>query len=84
MSDLSHYLKIRYGLPPGEPTDVQLGRIVGDITDFVAKSGREPSDNETAEIVRRHCPHAGTYKYASDVNAELRRQIAQLAAQARK
>lgn len=79
MDDFGHFLKIRYGLPPSEPTPEQLKRITDDISRFVAQYGREPSDQETATIVRTHCPQAGTYKYGADVNAELRRQIALLA-----
>ena len=86
MDDFGHFLKIRYGLPPNEPTAEQLKRITDEISRFATQHGREPNDQETAAIVRAHCPLAGTYKYGADVNAELRRQIALLASasQARK
>lgn len=77
--DFGHFLKIRYGLPPNEPTTDQLRAIKADIAAFSQTKGREPTDTEVRDIVSRHCPEAGTYKYGADVHAELRRQIAMLA-----
>jgi len=84
MSDFGQFLKIRFGLAPSEPTTEQVNKVVRDVQQFAAANKREPSVDELGEIVRRHCPSFGKWKYAADVNLELRRQIAQLAAQAKK
>jgi hypothetical protein len=84
MSDFGHFLKVRFGLAPGDPTDEQLQNIIHSVKQFAATNKRDPTIDELGEIVRRHCPSFGRWKYAADVNLELRRQIAQLAAQAKK
>ncbi len=81
MNELGHYLKIRYGLAPHEPTDAQLAKIVADLQAITKRTGEEPTLEQTEAIVRKYCPTFRTYKYAADVNLELRRQIAMLAAQ---
>lgn len=83
-NDFGHFLKIRFGLAPGDPTAEQLNKIVQDVQRFSAANQRDPSIDELGEIVKKHCPSFGKWKYAADVNLELRRQIAQLAAQAKK
>lgn len=84
MNDLGYYLKVKFGLAPGDPTDAQLAAITKDLKAFAAANKREPTVDEVGTIAKKHCPSYGTYKYAADVNLELRRQIAQLAAQAKK
>ncbi len=84
MDDLGHYLRIRFGLAPGEPTAQQLQLITQEITQFILRESREPSDGELGAIVASFCPTTGRWKYGADVNLELRRQLALLRAQAKK
>jgi len=84
MNDLAYYLRLSYGLAPQEPTEAEVRAISDDVRNFVRINNREPSREEMGAIVQRYCRTFQTYKYAADVNLELRRQIAQLAAQAKK
>ena len=45
---------------------------------------REPTVDELRELVASVCPSTGRWKYGADVNAELRRQLAALRAQAKR
>jgi len=84
MSDLGHYIRVRYGLAPEEPTTTQLAQIEAEIRQFGTVQNRDPSEAELRDIVARICPTTGKWKYGSDVNLELRRQLALLRAQAKK
>ncbi len=81
MDELAHLLKIQYGLAPGEPTEEQTKKVLAQIAQFTRQNGREPKSTELGEIVRSICPSYKTWKYAADVQLELRRQLAMLATQ---
>ncbi|MGK0270649.1 MAG: hypothetical protein ACI88H_001296 [Cocleimonas sp.] len=67
---LAHTLKIKYGTAPSEPNEQQLAAIKMDIQTLV-NQGRSPTENDWQEIVTRHCPDAGRYKYAGADNSDL-------------
>lgn len=67
---LAHSLKIRFGLPPDQPTSEQLERIKSDVLAFYA-TGRLPSDSDWRLVVYKNCPGAGTWKYAGLDNSDL-------------
>lgn len=84
MDDLEHYIRIRFGLAPNEPTPDQFSTILNSITAFMQSNHREPTVDELRELVASVCPSTGRWKYGADVNAELRRQLAALRAQAKR
>lgn len=67
---LSHALKIKYGTAPSDPNELQLAAIKKDIQ-FLIDQGKTPTEYDWQEIVKRHCPGAGQYKYAGADNSDL-------------
>lgn len=67
---LSHALKIKYGTAPAEPNELQLAAIKRDIQSLITQ-GKTPTEHDWQEIVHRHCPGAGKYKYAGADNSDL-------------
>lgn len=68
--ELAHKIKIKFGTPPNEPNWQQLENIKSDIQAQVAK-GITPTEKDWAEIVKRHCPDAGSYIYKGADTADL-------------
>ncbi len=69
---LAHALRLRFGISPQEPTEQQLDRITIDISRIA-----HPTHRDWHDAVYRHCPTAGTYKYASVDNSDLNELLAQ-------
>lgn len=67
---LAHYIKIKFGTAPSEPTSYQLGKIKQDIQALVAK-GITPSAKDWADIVKKYCPDAGSYIYKGADTSDL-------------
>lgn len=63
-------LKIKFGTAPSEPNEQQLEGIKRDIQSLAAH-GRPPADRDWQEVVSRHCPGTGKYKYAGADNSDL-------------
>lgn len=84
MSDFSHFIRIRFGLAPEEPTESQEQQIVASIRKHVDQYGVEPDIDALRTIVAQYCPSTGTWKYGAEVSVELRRQLAILAAKLKK
>lgn len=68
--ELAHKLKIKFGTAPNEPTSFQLEKIILDIQALVSR-GITPSEADWSKIVSKHCPGAGTYKYAGVDTSDL-------------
>ena len=68
--ELAHKIKIKFGTSPNEPNWQQLENIKRDIHALVAK-GITPTEKDWAEIVKRHCPDAGSYIYRGADTADL-------------
>lgn len=68
--ELGHKLKLKYGTAPNDPSASQLELIKRDIKALVAK-GITPTENDWAEIVKRHCPSAGSYGYKGADTSDL-------------
>ena len=60
--ELAHKLKIKFGTAPNEPTASQLEKIKQDIRILVQK-GITPTEKNWSEILKKHCPSAGSYGY---------------------
>lgn len=78
-AQLAHAIKMKYGTAPNEPNDGQLAAIKSDVRAFLADGG-ELTDEVIMQVVRSHCPRAGSFGYhgadMSDVKAMLRLAIA--------
>jgi len=59
---LIHLLKIKYGLPPQAITQSFLANVKKDVLEL-HRLGQGLSEAGWEEIVKRHCPTAGTYCY---------------------
>ncbi|MBY6209375.1 MULTISPECIES: hypothetical protein [Halomonas] len=68
--ELAHEIKIKFGTAPSDPNSYQLEKIKQDIQDLVAK-GITPSENDWAEIVKKHCTSAGSYFYRGADTSDL-------------
>lgn len=68
--ELAHRIKIKFGTAPNEPTSYQLAKIKQEIQGLIAK-GQRPSEKDWAEIVKRHCPDAGSYVYKGADTSDL-------------
>jgi hypothetical protein len=68
--ELAHKIKIKFGTAPNDPTTYQLEKIKQDIQALVAK-GTTPSEKDWAEIVKKHCPGAGSYLYKGADTSDL-------------
>ena len=68
--ELAHKIKIKFGTAPTEPTSLQLEKIKEDIQAFVRR-GETPSEKDWAEVVKRHCPGAGSYAYKGADTSDL-------------
>lgn len=73
--ELGHSLKIRYGLAPWEPTEVQLGSIKAAIA-RVTQSGRSPTAEDWHSAVVATCPSAGQHRYSGVDNSDLNTMLA--------
>lgn len=67
---LAHILKLKFGTAPHEPTQQQLDLIKRDIKILAARSGT-PSEIEWFNIIKRHCPGAGTHGYMGRDDSDL-------------
>ncbi len=68
--ELAHRLKIKFGTALNEPTSFQLEKIKQDVKALLAK-GITPSESDWAEIVKKHCPGAGSYQYKGADTSDL-------------
>lgn len=68
--ELGHKLKLKFGTAPNDPNASQLELIKRDIRALIAK-GVTPTWNDWAEIVKRHCPSAGTFIYKGADTSDL-------------
>jgi hypothetical protein len=68
--ELGHKLKLKFGTAPNDPNATQLESIKRDIKALVAK-GITPTGSDWAEIVKRHCPSAGSYGYRGADTSDL-------------
>lgn len=68
--ELAHKIKIKFGTAPNNPRPYQLEKIKQDIQALVAK-GKTPSKSDWAEIVKKHCPSAGSYFYTGADTSDL-------------
>ncbi|MGF1719662.1 hypothetical protein L4D20_06395 [Vibrio kyushuensis] len=68
--ELGHKLKLKFGTAPNDPSASQLESIKRDIKALVAR-GITPTGNDWAEIVKRHCPSAGSYGYKGADTSDL-------------
>ncbi|EHJ9977320.1 hypothetical protein VPH80_004643 [Vibrio parahaemolyticus] len=66
--ELGHKLKIKFGTP--ELTNYQILCIKNDIKSLVAR-GVTPTESDWAEVVKRHCPQAGSYFYKGADTSDL-------------
>lgn len=69
--NLAQSLKIKYGLPPSEPSEDQLLNIKRDIS-----TTTQPTESDWHRIVVKYCPRAGSYKYAGLDNSDLNTLLA--------
>jgi len=67
---LAHSLRVRFGTSSSEPNEHQLDAIIGDIQE-IRRAGRHPSEADWRASVHRHCPSAGTHKYAGVDTSDL-------------
>lgn len=68
--ELARIIKIKFGTDPNSPTSSQLEKIKQDIQNLVSR-GITPSEKDWAEIVKKHCPSAGSYIYKGADNSDL-------------
>ncbi len=66
--ELGYKLKIKFGTP--ELTSYQILCIKNDIKSLVAR-GVTPTEIDWAEVVKRHCPQAGSYFYKGADTSDL-------------
>ena len=78
--DLSYLIRVYYGLSTAEPTAGQLERILGDVDRLYFVEGRTPSLEKLGELVRLHCPTAGTEGMRAEVSIDLRVALQRLKA----
>lgn len=67
---LAHGLRLRFGMASGEPSEQQLQAIKVDAWKIL-DSGRAPSYADWSQIVRRHCPTAGSTAYKGQDNSDI-------------
>ncbi|MDD2468331.1 MAG: hypothetical protein PHI97_30495 [Desulfobulbus sp.] len=63
---LAHSLKIKFGLPPNEPSEEQLSKIKRDIHAIY-----KPTNSDWHRIIVKYCPKAGSYHYSGLDNSDL-------------
>ncbi|MNJ29877.1 hypothetical protein D3C77_244590 [compost metagenome] len=81
--ELAHALRIRFGLPPAQPTGAQLANIkaaIKRIKDF----GRTATQSDWAEVVKNYCPGYGEWAYRGADNSDLNTLLALALADARR
>lgn len=66
--DLGHALRVRFGLAPNEPTDLQIDKIAAEIRSI---RDRTPSDSDWSNATKRACPSFGSSIYKSIDNSDL-------------
>lgn len=76
---LADFLRIQFGLAPDEPNNRQLEGIVDEIAQQRQSRGRDLDLAEIGEVVRRHCPSYGRWKYGAEVSLSLRLALNELA-----
>ncbi|MCH5532403.1 hypothetical protein L6205_25050 [Pseudomonas syringae pv. syringae] len=81
--ELAHTLRMRFGLPPAQPTDAQLANIkaaIKQIKDF----GRTATQADLADVVKKYCPGVGEWIYKGADNSDLNTLLALALAEARR
>ena len=73
--DLSHKIRMTFGTNPNEPNKSQLTMIAMEVK-RAYDSGRIKSLRDYSEIVKKHCPSAGTWGYKGLDNSDLNTLIA--------
>ncbi|GGJ51620.1 hypothetical protein [Pseudomonas avellanae] len=80
---LAHALRMRFGLPPAQPTDTQLANIKAAIK-RIKDLGRTVTQNDWAEAVNNYCPGVGERIYRGADNSDLNTLLALALADARR
>lgn len=80
--DLSHSLRMLFGLPPAEPTPSQLASIKLAIA-RIQESGRNPTKEDWERAVQANCRHVGEASYSGIDNSSLRTLLAMAIANAK-
>lgn len=69
--NLAHSIKIRFGLPPHEPTSEQLNKIKADICAIA-----RPTESDWYRVIVKYCPRAGRHHSAGVDNSDLNTLLA--------
>jgi len=78
--ELAHGIQMAFGTGGGEPTSAQTDAIINELNRIKQTFHREPIKSEWADVVKKHCPTAGRYKYAGIDNSDLNALLAQATA----
>lgn len=81
--ELAHALRMRFGLPPAQPTDAQLANIKAAIK-RIKDLERTVTQNDWAEAVKKYCPGVGEWIYRGADNSDLNTLLALALAEARR
>ena len=68
--ELANKLKLKFGTNPNNPNLAQLESIKKDIKALVS-IGETPTESDWANIVKKHCREAGSYRYKGADNSDL-------------
>lgn len=80
---LAHALRMRFGLPPAQPTDSQLASIEAAIK-RLKDLGRTATQSDWAEVVKNYCPGYGEWVYRGADNSDLNTLLALALAEAKR
>ncbi|SPO54116.1 conserved protein of unknown function [Pseudomonas sp. JV551A1] len=68
--DLAYHLRMRFGTSHFEPNQTQLREISREVA-FLRRHGINLDDRRWAELVKKHCPSAGTFGYRGADTSDL-------------
>lgn len=80
---LAHALRMRFGLPPTQPTESQLASIKAAIK-RIKDLGRTATHTDWEEVVKSYCPGFGEWAYRGADNSDLNTLLALALADARR
>lgn len=73
--DFAYLLRMKFGTSPSEPTYAQLDKIAEDLV-HASKLGQLNSQEDYFNIVKKHCPSAGTWGYKGQDSSDLNTLLA--------
>lgn len=81
--ELAYALRMRFGLPPAQPTESQLASIKAAIR-RINDLGRTATHTDWAEAVKNYCPGYGEWAYRGADNSDLNTLLALALADAKR